>query len=41
MSLVTGRRILEELQKLPNLAKKVLNQAEQIKELARAITSGV
>lgn len=34
MSLVTGRRILEELQKLPDLAKKVLNQAEQIKKLA-------
>ena len=34
MSLVTGRRILEELQKLPNLAKRVLNQAEQIKKIA-------
>jgi len=34
MSLVTGRRILEELQKLPDLAKKVLNQAEQIKKIA-------
>jgi glucosamine--fructose-6-phosphate aminotransferase (isomerizing) len=35
MSLVTGRRILEELQKLPELAKKVLNQSDYIKELAQ------
>jgi len=35
MSLVIGKRILEELSKLPQLAKKVLEQADYIKELAQ------
>jgi len=35
MSLVTGKRILNELQELPALAKKILDQADSIKELAQ------
>ncbi len=35
MSLVTGKRILEELEKLPNLAKKILAQSDYIKDLAK------
>lgn len=35
MSLVTGRRIAEELQKLPELAERILKQDEQVKELAK------
>ena len=35
MSLVTGKRILEELQKIPELAQSILNQADYIKELAQ------
>jgi len=35
MSLVTGRRILEELQKIPELAQSILNQADYVKELAQ------
>ncbi len=35
MSLVTGRRIAQELQKLPGLAESVLKQDRQIKELAK------
>ncbi len=35
MSLVVGRKILENLQQLPELAKKTLNQSEQVKELAK------
>ena len=34
MSLVTGKKILEELQKLPDLARKILIQSDYIKELA-------
>ncbi|MCK4781575.1 glutamine--fructose-6-phosphate transaminase (isomerizing) [Candidatus Parcubacteria bacterium] len=34
MDLVTGKKILNELQKLPELAKKTLEQADKIKELA-------
>ncbi|MCK4355042.1 glutamine--fructose-6-phosphate transaminase (isomerizing) [Candidatus Parcubacteria bacterium] len=34
MSLVTGKNILEELQKLPELSKKIFNQADYIKGLA-------
>jgi len=34
MSLVTGKRILEELEKLPELCKKVLEKKENFKELA-------
>jgi glucosamine--fructose-6-phosphate aminotransferase (isomerizing) len=35
MSLVTGKRILEELQKLPSLSRKIIEQADYIKELAQ------
>jgi len=35
MSLVTGKRILEELEKLPDLTKNILNQSDYIKELAQ------
>jgi len=35
MSLVMGKRILEELKKLPNLARKILNQKEKIENLAK------
>ncbi|MCK4520673.1 glutamine--fructose-6-phosphate transaminase (isomerizing) [Candidatus Parcubacteria bacterium] len=35
MSLVVGKKILEELQKLPELSKKIFSQADYIKELAR------
>lgn len=35
MSLVTGKRIMEELQKIPELAQSILNQADYIKELAQ------
>lgn len=35
MSLVMGRRILEELEKLPQLTQRVLNQKEEIKKLAK------
>lgn len=34
MSLVMGRRILEELTKIPNLARKILAEREKIKKLA-------
>jgi len=34
MSLVTGKRIISELQKLPDLAKEILKQDLKIKELA-------
>jgi glutamine---fructose-6-phosphate transaminase (isomerizing) len=34
MSLVTGRRILSELEKIPNLSKKILDQSDHIKNLA-------
>jgi len=34
MSLVTGKRILEELEKLPELCKKILEKKEDIKGLA-------
>ena len=34
MSLVVGKKILEELQKLPELSKKIFAQADYIKELA-------
>jgi len=35
MSLVTGRRISQELQKLPGLAETILKQDKQIQELAK------
>jgi len=35
MSMVTGKRILEELQKIPTLAQSILNQADYIKEIAQ------
>lgn len=35
MSMVTGRRILEELKKLPDFARKILSQSDYIKELAQ------
>lgn len=35
MSLVMGRRILEELARIPELVKKVLKQREKIKKLAK------
>ena len=35
MSLVVGKKILEELQKLPELSKKIFSQADYIKELAK------
>ncbi len=35
MSLITGRRIVSELQKLPQLAREVLNQEEEIKRIAQ------
>ncbi len=35
MSLVTGKRILEELQKLPELTQKIFSQTDYIKELAQ------
>ena len=35
MSLVTGKRILDELQKLPELSQKILDQSDYIKELAQ------
>jgi len=35
MSLVTGKRVLDELQKLPDLAQKVLGEADHIKEIAK------
>ena len=35
MSLVTGQRIIQEIQKLPALAKTILEQEEKIKELAK------
>ncbi len=35
MSLVTGRRIAQELQKLPELAESILKQNQKIKELAK------
>jgi len=35
MSLVTGKRILEELEKLPELARKILTQSDYIKDLAK------
>ena len=35
MSLVMGKRILEELKKLPNLARQILNQKEKIATLAK------
>ena len=35
MSLETGKRILEELEKLPSLAKKILTQSDYIKDLAK------
>ncbi|MGB2762449.1 MAG: glutamine--fructose-6-phosphate transaminase (isomerizing) [Minisyncoccales bacterium] len=35
MSLVSGRRILEELEKLPDLTKNILSQSDYIKELAQ------
>ncbi|MCD6429475.1 glutamine--fructose-6-phosphate transaminase (isomerizing), partial [bacterium] len=34
MSLVMGRRILEELLRIPNLVKKILTEQDKIKELA-------
>ncbi len=34
MSLITGKRIISELKKLPDLAREVLKQAPQIKEIA-------
>jgi len=35
MSLVTGKRILEELKKIPDFARKVLEKREEIKKLAQ------
>ena len=35
MSLITGRRIGQELQRLPSLAEKILKQDQQIKNLAK------
>ncbi|KPJ56781.1 glutamine amidotransferase [Parcubacteria bacterium DG_74_2] len=35
MDLITGKKILQGLQKLPELAEKTLNQANKIKELAK------
>jgi len=35
MSLVTGKRVIEEIEKLPELMEKVLEQDEQIKKLAK------
>jgi len=35
MSLVMGKRILEELKKLPNLARQILNQKEKIATVAK------
>jgi len=35
MSLVMGKRILEELKKLPNLVRQILNQKEKIATLAK------
>jgi glucosamine--fructose-6-phosphate aminotransferase (isomerizing) len=35
MSLITGRRIGQELQKLPDLAEKILKQDQRIKNLAK------
>lgn len=35
MSLVTGKRIAQELQRLPELAERVLKQDQKIKELAK------
>lgn len=35
MSLVMGKRILEELQKLPSLSRKIIEQADYIKDLAQ------
>jgi glutamine---fructose-6-phosphate transaminase (isomerizing) len=35
MSMVTGKRILEELQELPDLAKSILNQADYIKRVSQ------
>lgn len=35
MSLVTGKRVLDELQELPELSQKILDQADSIKELAQ------
>ncbi|MCK4473923.1 glutamine--fructose-6-phosphate transaminase (isomerizing) [Candidatus Parcubacteria bacterium] len=35
MSLTTGKRILQELEKLPDLARKILNKSDDIKDLAK------
>jgi glutamine---fructose-6-phosphate transaminase (isomerizing) len=35
MSFVTGKRIVEELEKIPRLMKSVLNQSEEIKRIAK------
>jgi len=35
MSLITGKRIISELEKIPDLSKKILDQKEYIKELAK------
>lgn len=35
MSLIMGKRILEELKKLPQLAREILNQREKIEKLAK------
>ncbi len=35
MSLITGRRIVSELQKLPQLAREVLSQKQEIKKIAQ------
>ncbi len=35
MSLVTGKRVIDELQKLPELSQKILDQSDYIKELAQ------
>lgn len=35
MSLVTGKRILEELERLPELVRRVLGQEEKIKDIAQ------
>lgn len=34
MSLIIGKRIVEELEKLPNLAREILNEKEEIKRIA-------
>ncbi len=35
MSLITGKRILSELEKIPSLSKKILDQKDHIKEIAK------